>query len=111
MDMDTFVPSVLQAEIGTALATEKENAEQLLLLSCLPSEKQECRLSRPSLRTTAPSCLPLDIKNSLKEDWAGRGGVAVCFGLLLWGFLLGFWDFGFLKWEALEGKRIAKGGK
>jgi hypothetical protein len=34
----------LQAEIGTALATEEGNAEQLLLLSCLlRSEKQERR--------------------------------------------------------------------
>jgi hypothetical protein len=33
----------LQAEIGTVLAAEEENAEQLLFLSCLPSEKQEHR--------------------------------------------------------------------
>jgi hypothetical protein len=44
----------------------------------------------------APPCLPLDIKDSLKEDMR----------LLLWGLLL----VGFLMWEALEGKRIAKEG-
>jgi hypothetical protein len=58
-------------------------------------------MSRPSRRTAAPPCLPLGIKDSLKED---------TLGLLLWGFcfgLLGFWlfDVGGL----LEGKRIAEG--
>jgi hypothetical protein len=55
----------------------------------------------------APPCLPLDIKDSLKEAFA-----------LLWGSR-GFWPLGFwllderrlLMWEALEVKRIAKGKK
>jgi hypothetical protein len=45
-------------------------------------------MSRPSLRTTAPPCLPLDIENSLKED-------ARLFALRVLGFRLfdvgGFW--------------------
>jgi hypothetical protein len=46
-------------------------------------------------RTAAPPCLPLGIKDSLKED-----------ARLL---ALGFWmKGGFLMWEILEGKRIAK---
>jgi hypothetical protein len=40
-------------------------------------------MSRPSLRTAAPPCLPLDIKDSLKED------ARLLFeGVLLWGLLL-----------------------
>jgi hypothetical protein len=38
-----FPKMFLQAEIGTALITEDENAEQLLFLNCLSSEKQEHR--------------------------------------------------------------------
>jgi hypothetical protein len=49
----------------------------------------------PLPRTAAPPCLPLDIKDSLKEEmrlllWA------FCFGLFAVGFLLeafGFWLF------------------
>jgi hypothetical protein len=51
-------------------------------------------MSHPSLRTSAPPCLPLDIKDSLKEDAR---------------LLLLHFAFGFLMWEALEGKRIAEG--
>jgi hypothetical protein len=47
-------------------------------------------MSHPSPRTTAPHCLPLDIKDSLKED--GR--------LLLWAFAFGF---------LLKGKELLKG--
>jgi hypothetical protein len=59
------------------------------------------------LRIAIPHCLPLDIKDSLKED------LLLLWGFLLWGFLLeafifDFWSFGFLMWEALEGKRIAE---
>jgi hypothetical protein len=70
----------------------------LLLLSCLPSEKQGTGFSLYNVTPlpAAPPCLPLDIKDSLKEDMR----------LLLWGLLL----VGFLMWEALEGKRIAKEG-
>jgi hypothetical protein len=38
-----FSKMFLQAEIGTAPATEEVSAEQLLFLSCLCSEKQEHR--------------------------------------------------------------------
>jgi hypothetical protein len=60
-------------------------------------------MSRPSPRTAAPPYLPLDRKDSLKEDvrlllWAFVLGVfAFCLRLLLFdgeGFLL--WAFGFL---------------
>jgi hypothetical protein len=53
-------------------------------------------ISRPSLRTAASPCLPLGIKDSPRED------KAFCLRLLLLAF-------GFLMWEALEGKRIAEG--
>jgi hypothetical protein len=56
----------------------------------------------PSRRITAPPCLPLDIKDSLKEDAR----------LLLWGFLLWAFAFGPLAFwcgTLLEGKRIAEG--
>jgi hypothetical protein len=67
-----------------------------------------------SQRTSAPPCLPLDIKDSLKEDTRLFALGAFALRLLLWGFLLeafafGFWAFGFLMWEALEGKRIVEG--
>jgi hypothetical protein len=62
--------------------------------------------SQPSPRTASPPCLPLGIKDSLKED---VGVFLWCF--LLWAFwlrifLLAFW---ILMWEALEGKRIVEG--
>jgi hypothetical protein len=58
-------------------------------------------MSRPSPRTTAQPCLPLGIKESLKE-----GVKILAFGP----FDFGFWTKGgFLMWEALEGKRIAEG--
>jgi hypothetical protein len=98
-------------------ATEEEDAEQLLLLNCLHSEKQEHRFlllqcHTPSLRTNAPPCLPVDMKDSTE------GGKEVfCFGaFLLWRLLLfvfligkalalgflasGFGAFVFLMWEA-----------
>jgi hypothetical protein len=50
---------------------EEGNAEQLLLLSYLCLEKEECRYLlfsvTPSPRTPAPPCLLLGIKDSLKE--------------------------------------------
>jgi hypothetical protein len=42
------------------------------------------------LVTTAPPCLPLDIKNSLKEDTR-----LFALSFLLEAFAFGFWDFGF----------------
>jgi hypothetical protein len=58
-------------------------------------------VSHPSSRTTALPCLPLDIKDSLKEDrrvllWRLFALGAFCFG----DFDFGFWAFGFLVWEA-----------
>jgi hypothetical protein len=43
-------------------------------------------MSHPFQRTAAPPCLPLGIKDSLKEDAR----------LLLWAFAFGFWAFGLL---------------
>jgi hypothetical protein len=67
LDTSTAVLSGLQAEFGTAPAA------QLLFLSCLCSESNthfSCYKSHPSLRTVAPPpCLPLYIKDLLKEDW------------------------------------------
>jgi hypothetical protein len=74
-------------------------------------------MSHPSLRTTAPPCLPLDIKDSLKEDTRllllgfllqrlfALGAFALRLLLLPFGFgLLAFWCGRFL-----EGKKIAEG--
>jgi hypothetical protein len=59
-------------EIGTARATEEENAGQLLLLSCLFQRSRNAGFScynvMPLLESTAPPCLPLGIKDSQKED-------------------------------------------
>jgi hypothetical protein len=50
-------------------------------------------VSRPSLRTAAPPCLPLDIKDSLKEDPRLFAlGVFALGGFALKAF--GFWLFG-----------------
>jgi hypothetical protein len=60
----------------------------------------------PSFTTAAP-CLPLAIKDSLKEDT--RPFALVLF-VFLTGKAFGFWmKEGFLLWEALEGKEISKG--
>jgi hypothetical protein len=63
------VPNNRQPEFGTAPAAEEcKNAAQLLFLSCL-TQVSPVTMSRPSLRTVAPPpCLPLDIKDLLKED-------------------------------------------
>jgi hypothetical protein len=73
-------------------------------------------MSHPSPRTAVPPCLPLFIKDLLKEaqgfcllPWA----FAFSFLFLLWGFFFLPWSF--LVWEAFgreqiaEGKKIAKG--
>jgi hypothetical protein len=65
---------------------------------CLHSEKQEFRfllLLCPSPRAAAPLCLPLFTRKKR--------------GFLPLAFALGCEAFAFLVWEALEGKRIAKG--
>jgi hypothetical protein len=51
-------------------------------------------MSHPSLRTAAPRCLPLNLKDSLKEDTAFALGfcLRLLFLLLAFGFgLLRFW--------------------
>jgi hypothetical protein len=62
--------------------SERQNATQLLFLSCLSSERFRevgmqvslVTMSHPSLITVAPSpCLPLDIKDLLEKD-GGFGG-------------------------------------
>jgi hypothetical protein len=59
-------------------------------------------------RTAALPCLPLGIKDSLKEE---TRLLLLAFGLLdFWAFGFGFWmKGGFLMWEGLEGKRTTKG--
>jgi hypothetical protein len=84
------------AQLQLQKRVRRRDAAQLLFLSCLSSEKQKCRfLSRPSLRTVAPPCLPLDIKDLLKEDVR----------VLAFGFVMGkaFW-----MWEDCW-REIAKG--
>jgi hypothetical protein len=60
-------------------------------------------MSHPSPGTAALPCLPLDIKDSLKENW----GVAFALDLLLEAFAFGlllFWvKGGFWKGELLKG--------
>jgi hypothetical protein len=57
-------------------------------------------MSLPSPRTTAPPCLPLAIKDSLKED---AGLFALDFlSFELWAF--GFWFLAFWMWRLLEVK-------
>jgi hypothetical protein len=102
MDMDTFVPSVLQAEIGTALATEKENAEQLLLLNRLEAGTQVplMTMSRPSLRACCSTSLLTTGYKRLTE-----GG---CEAFAFW--LLAFWMWEAFGWEDYW-REITKGGK
>jgi hypothetical protein len=66
----------LQAEFGTAPAaeeSERQNAAQLIFLSCYIQRSREhgsaVTMPCPSPRTVAPPpCLPLYIKDLLKED-------------------------------------------
>jgi hypothetical protein len=93
-------------KIGTALATEEENAEQLLLLSCLHSERQEHRFLLLNV-TPLPKnrCSTLFTTGCKRFAEGGKEVFAFSFGFLFWGFLL--WAF----WcgRLLEGKRIAEG--
>jgi hypothetical protein len=60
MQLNSFSQNIyLSAEIGTAPATEGEDAEQLLLLSCLHSEKQECRFLSPITPPQEPLLHPV----------------------------------------------------
>jgi hypothetical protein len=73
-------------------------------------------ISCPFLRTSAPPCLPLDIKDSLKEDrrllfllwdFALRLFALELFalGFCFETFVLGYWAFDFLIWEAFGGEQ------
>jgi hypothetical protein len=67
-------------------------------------------MSRPSPRTAAPPCLPLDIKDSLKEDVRPFALGAFALRILIWAF----WAFAFLdvgdfwKGKLLKGKELLK---
>jgi hypothetical protein len=69
----------------------KRDAAQLFFLSCL-MQVSLVTMSCPSLRTAAPPCLPLGIKDSLKEDARLFDGGA--FGFLDVGI---FWKGGLLE--------------
>jgi hypothetical protein len=68
----------LQAEFGTAPATEEREREtkcstaafpKLFMFTEVGMQVSLVTMSHPSQRTVAPPpCLPLDIKDSLKED-------------------------------------------
>jgi hypothetical protein len=71
-------------------------------------------MSRPSLRTATPHCLPLDIKDSLKRDarlfalgLLALGAFALRLLLLAFGFLRGkaFWMKGTCWREIAEGRK------
>jgi hypothetical protein len=75
---------------GANYEKPRKNAAQLLFLSCLYSESgmevSLVTMSCPSSRTIAPPpCLPLDLKDSLKEDMRVFDG----------GLMEGFFDGGF----------------
>jgi hypothetical protein len=76
--ISTVVRNDLQAEFGTAPAaeeTERQDATQLLFLSCFKlrevgKQVSLVTMSLPSPRTVAPPpCLPLYIKDLLKDWW------------------------------------------
>jgi hypothetical protein len=73
-DISTIVLNILQAEIGTAppqKRARKQDAPQLLFLSCLEAGTQVSLVTMSCLsqRSAAPPlCLPLGIKDLLKED-------------------------------------------
>jgi hypothetical protein len=58
-----------------------------------PGTMSPVTTSGPSPRTTAPPCLPLGLKDSLRED---ARLLLFCFGgFLLWGFCFEAFAFGF----------------
>jgi hypothetical protein len=91
-DISTVVLNDLQAEFGTAPASEENEAKcstaafpKLFMFREVGSQVSLVTMSCPSLRTVAPPpCLPLDIKDSLKEDTRFFDGG------LMEGFLMGF---------------------
>jgi hypothetical protein len=106
------------SKIGTAL-----EVEQLCLLSCLHLEKQKqvspITRSRASLRIATAPCLPLGVKDPLKEEEGplllafalGYEAFAFGFCLLLEASVFCFWLFGvgrFWDGKIAEGKRIAE---
>jgi hypothetical protein len=73
LDISTAVPNNQQAEFGTTPAAEAKFSTAAFLKLFMFREigiwVSLVKMSRPSLRTVAPPpCLPLDIKDSLKED-------------------------------------------
>jgi hypothetical protein len=60
-------------------------------------------MSHPTLKAPAPPCLPLFIKDPLKEE---EGLLPFAFGFLAWALA-----FGFLVWEAFGREKIAEGKK
>jgi hypothetical protein len=79
------------------------DAAQLLFLSCL-MQVSPVTMSHLSPRTAAPPCLPLNIKDSLKEHARLFGFLA--FWLLAFGFLDvgGFWKGRLLEEDSWRGK-------
>jgi hypothetical protein len=65
-------------------------------------------MSHPSPRTAVPPCLPLDIKDSLKEDTR-----VLLWGFLLWAFALAFvfWVGFFFYFWLFEGEGFLDEGK
>jgi hypothetical protein len=80
-DISTVVLNDLQAEFGTAPASEENEAKcstaafpKLFMFREVGSQVSLVTMSCPSLRTVAPPpCLPLDIKDLLKEDTGDFG--------------------------------------
>jgi hypothetical protein len=79
------------SKIGTT-----PEAEQLCLLSCLCSEKQERSLpvTSPSLRATALPCSPVGIKRPTEEGAWGFFALEGFFWALAFGFCFGLFGMG-----------------
>jgi hypothetical protein len=86
---------ICRLRLAQPLATEKENAEQLLLLNCLFSEKQEHRFLLLQCQV-----LPENLCSTLFTTGYKRlteaGCEAFAFGFFCFeAFAFGFWAFGF----------------
>jgi hypothetical protein len=81
-----------QAEFGMAPATEECKMQHVCFFREVGMQISLITMSHPSLRTVAPPpCLPLDIKDLLKED------TGFLMGKLMEGFLMGIFDWLLLK--------------